>query len=155
MNFECVNVLVDFKKNIEISTLFNTTIYIDEKLFFKDMGFETHNSIIKQFNIDAPRCHFVYNGKRVEKYCSDMNNVSVHDLAYCTQAVLGLPVQLLFYNLGETFESRNPMYVNLKKNGTVTVTKHLKTSIGPDLRKTIVRLTKRNNCVQINFKIFI
>ncbi len=153
MNFDCVNVLVDLKKKVEISTVFNTTVYIDEKIFYKDMGYKTRDCIIKQFNIDAPRCQFVYNGKRIQKYCNDMKNVSIRDLAYCTQAVLGLPVQLLFYNVGETFESRNPMYINLKKNGTIVVTKQLKTSIESKLRKTIVRVTKCNNCVQVDFKI--
>ena len=145
MDFECVNVLEDLKKNIEISTEFNTTLYVDENLFFKDMGYKSHDCIIKQFNIDAPRCHFVYNGKRIKKYCSDMKNVSVRDLAYCTQAVLGLPFQLLFCNLGETFDSRNQMYVKLQKSGNVVVTKHLKTSLGTCFIKTVVRVTKYNN----------
>ena len=153
MIFEYVNVLADFKKEVEISTMFNTSIYVDEKLFFNDMGFKNEESIVKQFNVDAPRCIFKYNRIQYNRYCKAMSEVPYHDLAYCTQAVLGLPVCLLFFNMGEVFESGFPMIVNVKIDGTVIVTKQLRSKIGSELKKILIRVTKYNDYVQIDFKV--
>lgn len=110
--------------NITTETL--RTIYVDRDRFDREVavGQEKTFMAYSQFQKDVTRCCFHMNGRIMHRLPS---NLPVSLIRYCTQAVLGLPVEILHHSglLVAELIPKQPMMV-FASDKEVTVAKSLR-----------------------------
>ena len=154
MSYQFVDVLTFGKINCKkILPEYMCTIFVDKKLYDTDLliGLETKDDAIRQLKIDAPRSIFNYKGTRMKTVPDGIPHSLI---PYCTQCVMGLPVTILFENLGLVYESGKPMLVSVKNDESVYIFKTLKVrNESQDIDYTVyIHITvKKNEMVEIKF----
>lgn len=103
-----------------------TTVHFTRHSFMKDLlrYFKDEASIRRQVELDAPRCRLEVGGVRTK----GVPSLPSHLLAVCTQAVLGLPLELLHmsgYSVLEVFPRPSQLFLSVHECGSFTVMKRM------------------------------
>lgn len=126
--FEAINVFTP-SKEIHIALPDDnviSSVTVPKGVFTSDLASASRTSCVrKQVSIDASRCHLEVDGVR----CLDIPETLPESLLpLCTQAIMGLPVDLLqrsFDCVVET-EKRSPLKVCLTSSGDIVAHKQMR-----------------------------
>ena len=108
--FDCIDLLEIGRETCRIEAGIDCTVYVKKSFFDVDLlrGFATPEEGFKQLSKDAPRSEFIFNGLR---YTFPPQIMPLSLMPYCTQAVMGLPVEILHQNLGLVRETGTPLHI--------------------------------------------
>ena len=115
LDTKCINISNDLKLLDEVKhkNIVEQYIYVDFDYFIKDIKntFSDENDIINQFNVDLVRCkvylnkHLVTNPAEINQYLNYKfsKKVALNIMMLTTQALLGLPFQIIFNNISNNY----------------------------------------------------
>ena len=108
-------------------------VHVDRRDFLQDIlrAFKNSASVRRQAAIDAPRCSLEVDGLRRNL----IDNIPPHLLPFCTQAVVGLPIELLHF-AGHHVIGSSPLSIKLLSCGDFVIT----------VQATIVDAIDSNSC---------
>lgn len=126
---------------IEVCPKVVRTVYVDRRRFDVEVavGQEKMYMAYAQFNKDVSRCLFHMNGRHMKLLPTQLPASLVR---YCTQAVLGLPLEIMHragYLVAELAEKHNMRI--MASEGDVKVTKRLRCSRYDNIRWIEVEIT--------------
>lgn len=127
--------------------------YIKKDTFDNEIsiGQETKSKTLNQVALDIPRSNVYIDGEKIFEF---PNNISLNLARYCTQTVMGLPVELLTYT-GIVAEPAKPHRLSINIWGeTVYIKKNLRifTKDGCIPVKVHINADMHNPCVIIKIK---
>tara|TARA_B100000945_G_scaffold318477_1_gene323399 strand:- start:782 stop:1282 length:501 start_codon:yes stop_codon:yes gene_type:complete len=127
-------------------------VYISKKIYDKQLlcGQETEERTENQLKIDVPRSKFYIDGEPILKYRKFLKTSLAR---YCTQTVMGVPVELLT-NYGIVAECSKPERLNVQVWGdSIFISKKLRVLKNDFYIPVEVKLNTdmQDNCVIIRF----
>ena len=123
---EAIELLSAKRRDVDVivpTSQVNSAVYVSRELFEADLrtGFRSEDEILRQVEVDAPRCVFEYDGRRR----SSALGLPAPLLPLFTQSVMALPVILLHKVCGSVLCGRGPRVIRASANGNRVASKDL------------------------------